>query len=432
MSDREILVDVSPGELRAAVLQDGRLEHIEIDRLGQPRLLQATVLAPVTQVRQDLGAVFLDLGRQDGYLDKFRGPPPNQGESLIVQVTAEAHRAKAARVTVDPVLAGALLDLTPTRPDHAIARAITAKRERARLRDILARVVPETVGALVHVHARDVESAALEAEAKALLERWTGIQERANDPNARRGFRILDPAPDAPTRARRIAPDALVREGRDGILFQERDIDGALVSATHRRAQLPGGGALIIDETEALVAIDVDAGGDRAATDNPSGFAAQTGLEIARQMRLRRLAGLILIDFPRIGGERARRALVTALEPALGRDGDVVTIHGWTRAGLLEVTRTRREPSLLEVLGSGETANHFNAATLALEALRRVCRETSGIARPRLRCPNPVKLALEGPLRPALDQVESRLGAPLVLEAGEGVNAIEITGDRRE
>jgi len=432
MSDREILVDVSPGEVRAAILDDGWLDQILIDRLGQPRLLEATVLAPVTQSRRDLGAVFLDLGAQDGYLDKFRGPPPTQGESLIVQVTAEAHRAKAARVTVDPVLSGALLDLTPTRPGHAVARAITAKTERARLRDALARVVPETMGALVHAHARDCDSDALETEAKALLDRWSRIQEQANEPRASRGFRVLDPAPDALVRARRIAPDALVREGRDGSLFREHDIDDALIRAMDRRARLPGGGVLVIDEAEALVAIDVDAGGDRTATDNPSGFANQVALEVGRQIRLRRLAGLILIDFPRIGGEAAKRLLTNALELALARDAEAVTIHGWTRGGLLELTRTRREPSLLEILGDVDGVTPFNATTQALEALRRVRRETSGIARPRLLCPSPVKLALEGPLRPALDAVESSLGGPLPLDARDETNAIEITGDQGE
>lgn len=431
MPEREILVDASPGEVRVAILENGRLEQILMDRIGQPRLLGATVLAPVTQSRRDLGAVFLDLGAQDGFLEKFKGPAPTEGENLIVQVTAEPHRAKAARVTLDPVLSGAFLDLTPTRPGHAVARAITAKTERARLREIIDRMVPETMGVLVHAHARDCDSALLEDDARTLLGRWSRIQDRVADQANPRGFRILEPAPDALARARRIAPDATVNEGRDGALFRERDIDGALIEAMARHAPLPGGGTLVIDETEALVAIDIDAGGDRAATDNPDGFAAEVRLEIARQIRLRRLAGLILIDFPRIAGEAARRALVAALEPALSRDGEAITIHGWTRAGLLEITRARREPTLLEVLGDIDRSIPFNPTTLALEALRRVRRETSGIARPRLLCPNSVKLALQGPLRPALDEVEASLGGPLTIEARDGTDAIEIMGDPR-
>ncbi len=429
MPEREILVDASPGEVRVAIIEDGRLGQILLDRIGQPRLLDATVLAPVTQSRRDLGAVFLDLGEQDGFLEKIKGPAPTEGESLIVQVTAEPHRAKAARVTLDPTLTGAFLDLTPTRPGHAVARAITAKTERARLREIIDRTVPETMGVLAHAHARDCDSAILEDDARTLLGRWSCIQERAADHANPRGFRVLEPAPDAFARAKRIAPDATVIEGRDGSLFRERDIDGSLIEAMSRRAPLPGGGTLVIDETEALVAIDIDAGSDRAATENPGGFAVKAGLEIARRIRLRRLAGLILIDFPRIGGEGARRALITSLEPALSRNGEAITIHGWTRAGLLEITRARREPSLLEVLGDIDRSIPFNPTTLALEALRRVRRETSGIARPRLLCPNSVKLVLQGPLRPALEEVEAGLGAPLTLDARDGTDAIEITGD---
>lgn len=429
MTDQEILVDVSPGETRTAILSNGRLDRILIERLGQPRLLDAVVLAPVKAARRDLGAVFLDLGAYDGYLDKFRGPPPNQGEALIVQVTAEAYRAKAARVSVDPTLRGELVDLTPTRPGHAVARTITAKTQRARLRDALARVVPDTIGALVHATARECDPETLEMDAQALLDRWSRIEAAAKGPDARQGFRILEAAPDALARARWIAPNAMIHRGRDGKLFRERDIDGQIAQALERRMALPGGGAVVIDETEALVAVDIDGRGDRAAQDDPKSFAIHVATEIARQVRLRQLAGLILIDFPRIGGNTAKRALTTTLEQSFARDVEETTLHGWTRGGLLEITRTRREPSLLEIMGDFDRPTSLSATSQALEALRRVRRETSGIARPRLICPNPVKLALQGPLRGALDEVESHLGVALRFDIRDGASEIEITGD---
>jgi ribonuclease G len=427
MSDREILVDTSPGETRVAILSDGRLEEILIERLDQPGRVGSIVMAPVTAVRRELGAVFLDLGACDGYLDRFAGPPPNQGETLLVQVTTETHRAKAARVTTDLCLHGAFITLTPARPGHAVARVITAKGERRRLREMLSRIIAEDIGALVHGHAKDREIEAVEADARALMERWSRIQRQAREMAGSTGFRVLEAAPDSLAQARLLAPAASVEQGRDGALFLKRDIEVEILLATERRVDLPGGAALVIDETEALVAIDVDIA--RGAIDNPVSLAREVAAGISRQVRLRRLAGLILVDFPRGRFNEARTALITALERDFDADPDRPAIHGWTRGGLLEITRPRRGPSLGQIMRDGAGTAPFNATTRALEALRRVQRETSGIAHPRLICPNSVRLALQGPLRPALEEVERRLGVPLTLEIGLGVDQIEISGD---
>lgn len=409
------------------ILSDGRLDQILIERLGQSRLAGSIVVAPVTAVRRGLGAIFLDLGESDGYLDRFSGPLPNRGETLVVEVIAEAHRAKAARVTTDLSLHGALLTLTPTRPGHAVARAITAKGERRRLRAALPQAVPEHVGALVHAHAKGCETQALEADARALMDRWSRIQREVGERTGSKAFRVLEAGPDPLAQARQIAPNAVVQEGRDGVLFQARDIDAEISRATERHVDLPSGAALVIDETEALVAMDIDIA--RATVDNPVGLANEVATEISRQIRLRRLAGLILIDFPRGGSNNARPALVTALEGAFADDPNQPTIHGWTRGGLLEITRPRRGPTLLQIMRTGGGTAPFNATTNALAALRRVLHETSGIAHPKLICPNSVRLALQGPLRPALDEVERRLGTALTLDVGTNTNAIEITGD---
>jgi ribonuclease G len=339
---------------------------------------------------------------------------------------AEAHGAKAARVTTDISLHGAFMTLSPSRPGHAVARAITAKGERRRLRAVLSRTVPEDIGALIHANASECETADLEVNAGALMERWSRLRDGMTDEASAAGSRVLENAPDLLIQARRLAPDATVLEGRDGALFRDREIDAEIALATERRVDLASGAALVIDETEALVAIDVDIA--RATNDNPVALANEVAVEIARQMRLRRVAGLILIDFPRGGRGNVRRALVMALEGALASDPDQLTIHGWTRGGLLELTRPRRGRSLREILRTGDRATPFSPTTRALEALRRVLQETSGIPHPRLICPNPVKLALQGPLRKALEEVEHRLGGRLTLEVGTGQNEIEIAG----
>jgi ribonuclease G len=416
MPDREILVDRSPGEIRVAVLSGGRVDEILIERAHQPWRIGSIVLARVTAVRRELGAVFLDLAGADGYLDGFSGPILNEGESLLVEITSEAHRGKAARVTTDLSLQSELITLTPHRPGHAISRQITAKGERSRLRAALAEVIPKTLGAIIGPQAKGCEIHALLADAQTLLDRWQRIQALIQAQSTGAAPPILQAAPGPLEQARRAAPDATVLEGRDGALFLEYDIESTIAQATQRRVTLDSGAALVFDEGEALTAIDVDVARSQNATGNPITLAHESAQAIARQIRLRRLAGLILIDFPRTKITVARDKLREELKQAFAGDAEPLTIHGWTRAGLLEITRPRRGPSLRETLLEDNPALQPNANTIGLEALRRVLRGSSGVAHPRLKCSNVVRLALLGPLRPAFDEIGRRLGARLTLE----------------
>ena len=416
MPDREILIDRSPGETRVAVLSGGRVDEILIERAYRPWRMGSIVLARVTAVRRELGAVFLDLAGDNGYLDGFSGPIPNEGESLLVEITSEAHRGKAARVTTDLSLQGELITMTPHRPGHAISRQITAKGERSRLRAALGEVLPETLGAIIGPQAKGCEIPALLADAQALLYRWQRIQALIQVQSTGAAPAILQAAPGPLEQARRAAPDATVLEGRDGALFLEHDIEATIAQATQRRVILDSGAALVFDEGEALTAIDVDVSRSQGATENPIILAREAAQAIARQIRLRRLAGLILIDFPRTRITAARDKLSAELKQAFTGDAEPLTIHGWTRAGLLEITRPRRGPSLCETLLEDAPALQPNVNTIALEALRRVLRGSSGVAYPRLKCSNAVRLALLGPLRPAFDEIGHRLGARLTLE----------------
>ncbi|MDA0340064.1 MAG: ribonuclease E/G [Proteobacteria bacterium] len=399
-----------------ALLSGGRVDEILIERAHRPWRIGSIVLARVTAVRRELGAVFLDLAGDDGYLDGFSGPIPNEGKSVLVEITSEAHRGKAARVTTDLSLQGELITMTPHRPDHAISRRITAKGERSRLRAALGEVLPETLGAIVGPQAKGCEIPALLADAHALLDRWQRMQALIQAPSANPAPQILQAAPGPVEQARRAAPDATVREGRDGALFLEHDIEATIAQATQRRVTLDSGAALVFDEGEALTAIDIDVARSQGATENPITLASESAQAIARQIRLRRLAGLILIDFPRTRIAAAREKWSAKLKQATTCGSDPLTIHGWTRAGLLEITRPRRGPSLRETLLEDDPALQPNVNTLALEALRHVLRGSSGIAHPRLKCSNAVRLALLGPLRPAFDEVGRRLGARLTLE----------------
>jgi len=424
MADAEILVDRSPGETRAAVLEDGRLAELHIERDHRPWLFGALVLARVTASRPEQGAVFVDLGGAQGYLETSKVSRPTEGETILVEVTAEPHRDKAARVTRDVTLSGDLVTLTPSSPEHAVARRITAKTERAAFRTVLSDTLPEGMGALVRAEARGVDAALIRRDIAALLDRWRGIEEQVKSG----ALGVVQPSPGPIGLARRAALGAPVTEGRDGRLFREHGVEEMIEAALERRVALDGGGVLTFDETEALVAVDVDTAASRSGTADLVGLARDAARRIVQEVRSRRLAGLIVVDFPRTRSAKPRDALADGLKQGFGAGDEMPTLHGWTRGGLFEITRPRRGPSLRQTMLGDAMLVGAGVETQALAALRRALTETSGIARPRLICPNAVRLALSGPLRAALDETGRRLGAPLALETGDDAGGIRIEG----
>lgn len=419
MDGDEILIDRSPGETRAAILRGGRLSELLVERAHRPSRAGQVVRARVAALRPELGGAFLDLGGTEGFLDPLLSPPPAEGAALVVQIVAEARRGKAARATAAPSLHGALVTLTPGRPGLAVSRRIAAKGERARLRAAVEGAAPEGIGIVVRAAARGRPAEEVAADARAVAARWRALSERAR--GARTGA-ILEPAPGPLARARLSAPGAAEAEGRDGALFAARGIEDAIADALERRVELPGGAALAFDEAEALVAIDVDlARADRAAA-RPVRLAAAASAEIAWQIRLRRLAGPILVDFPRTRSAAARAALADGIAAGFRRGEPArPAVHGWTRGGLLELTRPRLGPSLAEETLAAPGAPARSAETVALEALRRLPAGAAGTGRPRLLCSRPVAAVLSGPLRLALEGLGRRLGGAIAVEAAPGL-----------
>ena len=420
MGDDEILIDHSPGETRAAVLYQGRVAELFIERTARPSRLDAIVLARVTA--SHASGVRVDLGGEDGYLEAFSMPRPAEGSNLMIQVVADARGRKLARASARPTLEGQFMALGPGCGQQAISRQIRAKGARKGLRGLLAEVIPGDCDVAVRAAAGGCDHATLRQDAGTLVALWRAIEarRRTSSPPA-----VLSPAPDIGERASREYPELARRSGRNGLLFVEHDIGPAIEAALERRVPLDRGGALVIDENEALTAIDVDIPDRTAIHDDPAGFADRIAGEIVWQVRLRRLAGPIVIDFPRFRKPAARDRLTSRLERGFATLRDPPVIHGWTRGGLLEVTRTRRGPTLFEIMQGPPQSSRPSAETLALRTLRRVMRESAGIARPVLICPEPVRQILLGRMRASLDEVSQRLGSAIRVEAGDG---IEIRG----
>ncbi len=374
----ELLVDRAGPLGRAAIVEAGRLAHIEIDRLDRPSPVGAIHRARVGRAAPGLGT-FVALG--DGTTGLVARPGPGgpgrgAGAGVVVQVTAASTAPdKAATVTTDPILAGRLLLHRPLAADQVAASARAGDRA---ARAALARRVAALTGGGAWI-ARAAAAAAgddqLRAEAAALRARGRAVAAAAAGGTPA----VIAPGPDAAARAViawggrpldtvRVEPagergrlgagldalapglsDRLVPHRPPPPLFDLHDLDSQLDALMRPRVALPSGGNLMIEPTEALVAVDVNPG--VTAGGGALNVELAAAAELARQLRLRHLGGMIVADFPatRRGGSDGERVLV-ALRAATADDPEDCRVLGITRLGLIELSRRRRGPSLAEIV----------------------------------------------------------------------------------
>lgn len=387
----EVLVSALPGDRRAAACAGGALLHLAFDdgeevRPGDLRLGRITALAP------SLGAAFVDIGAdRPGLLMRADAPPGHPlaaGETLLVRIA----RAPAGDK-------GAKLD---------------------------ARLPPHAGGA----------AAATAAQVPCLVERGddpiAALLRAAAGPALRRV--VVD---DAPTlSALRAAVPAITgalelwRERQP--LFAAEGIDEEVEAALSPQVPLPSGGRLTIEETEALVAIDVDSGATPAPSPRAAALACdlEAAVAIGRHIRLRDLAGTIVIDFVPLRRPAERERVFRALQEALEGDDRRLRLGGWTRLGLLELVRERRGPSLLRRLtvpcpACAGSQRSRNPRWIAGDALRQVASAglEPGRGAPVLIASQAVAAMLGGGLAAARRAVEERLGGPLAVHTDPALAA---------
>ena len=419
---REILIDRSPGETRVAIVDHENLIEFHIERDHAPSRLGEIVLARVTGSSRDADAAFLDLGQGlDGFLKFGSTTAPHQGAAIVVQITAPATEDKAARASREIDLHGSFVTLTPNHAGHAVSGRITAKGERNRLHGILDAAIPPELGAIARRHSQGIEDSLVRKDAEALATRWRDIEASATEFNAPA---TLWSAGDLANRVRAAHPDLSVVEGKDGALFAERGLEEEIETALARTLQLDGGGRLTFDETKALCAIDVDT--DRAPTGGSAGlkqFNVVAATLIARQIRLRATGGLIVIDFPRMTAKTDREAVSAHLRACFEADPATPTLHGWTKAGLFEITRRRQGPSLAEQLLAARNAAAPSPETTACLALRQLLSVARGRPHPVLACADPIAQVLTGSLASAYQETNRRLGGQVTIQVMAGYEA---------
>jgi ribonuclease G len=465
---RDLLIAAGPGELRGLLVEDGRACELRIVRDGEGGRVGDIHLGRVVKILPALPAALVEIGLdRPAFLsaeDAVGAAPAGkrdsgiatwltEGQSVLVQVIREAQGDKAVSVRMRPRLVGRLLTLTPMRPKIVLPRAADAEagqRVTASIEGFLA----EGQGAILGSGALKVAPEKLQAELTALQARWEALQLRAREttPPARLAggaggeaglvgqlldaFAALPPdrivIDDRATLATarlllaRQPPDPLpllvLHDGAENI-FEGYGVADELAAALSTRVVLPGAGTLIIETTAAMTVIDVD-GGD-AVTGRGDPRAAVLGVNLAaaeaavRQIRLRNLAGAIVIDFVSMERRGDRERVGAALRQALAGDPTEPQILGWTRLGHVELTRRRRHKPLAEILFErpADGAPVKSALTTALEALREAARQAAHFpARaPTLIVHPTVAAALAGAAAAGRRQLEASLARAVMI-----------------
>ncbi|HEU4965154.1 MAG TPA: Rne/Rng family ribonuclease [Bacilli bacterium] len=395
---KQIIVSVDSRELRVAILEDGRTAEYYTERQTEQSLVGNIYKGRVANVLPGMQAAFVDIGLDKNaflYIDDalaLRGdhqpgdPKPKiselvrEGQEIYVQVNKEAVGTKGARVTTALSLPGRYLVVLPNVSYIGISRRIEAERERERIRRLAEELRDENVGIIVRTAAEGVESDQLEADYKHLSAQWQRVQKQAKQvktpglvyrdldllARAVRDFFsedvdefLIDDHEAYETVKEWLAvtmPELAERvklERGSETLFSRFRIDQEVEKALKRKVWLKSGGYLVIDQTEALTAIDINTG-KYVGTNSLEETVLKTNLEAARelvrQIRLRDVGGIIIIDFIDMRNPEHQQQVLAEFEQQLKKDRTRNHVLGLTQLGLIEMTRKKVRQSLDEFL----------------------------------------------------------------------------------
>lgn len=377
-----LLFQGSPESTRIALLDETRLLEFYQEDTGAQSLVGSVFLGRVERVLPDVKAAFVKLGlRQNGFLPLREAESYHRtsgsaslmtGQDVLVQVKKDPRGEKGAFLTRDIGLPGQYVLLMPKNRFAGLSRRVTGEEDRARAQALGRRIADGRFGLIVRHAALFAPVAEAQAEAEALWQEWCEIEQHAQyvkapallhqepsmisvllrDYAARHPIEVLsrlEPPETPPQGVMWRTLTAVEMEAAWSAARVEKQVDEALC----RRVPLPGGGSLIIDEREALTTIDVNsgsavtaAGGEDLAMEENLRAAA----EAARQIRLRNLSGILLIDFIDMQSDADRGRVLAAMEQAASDDRVKTVIHGFTSLGLLEMTRKRTRDTLSDTL----------------------------------------------------------------------------------
>ncbi len=403
----DIIIEEQDGCLWVAGVERNRIESLDVDPAHEHVRWGSIYWAKVTRIDSKLDAAFLNLDGDNtgilynrdvrvrdksGKLIKGGSQPISKllkaGQFILVQAKQsylepdfEDNRPleeKSPVVSMDVAIPGRYLIYTPLDDSNRISARIRDKKLRKSL-EVMIKALKDVDGCILRASAANTQSDVLIRESKILKAIWDGLSEhaqgedvllimegpdalqRALSDNAERTVRrievvIMDhfqTAEDwcelfAPDLVTKIRPVELKNATMDLALFEHHDLIRQVESLFQTYTVLSGGGNIIIQPTAACVTIDVNRGSDRNSNLNIN---IEAAIEIMRQVRLRNLGGAVLVDFLNLKDDKERQQLLDQMEKLINLDPCTVQIHGFTKLGLLEMTRQRRTPTLAERVG---------------------------------------------------------------------------------
>ncbi|HZM34403.1 MAG TPA: ribonuclease G [Burkholderiales bacterium] len=474
--DEEILVNVTPQETRVAVAGSGVVQELLIERAASRGFVGNIYMGRVARVLPGMQSAFVEIGLEraaflhvgDILEDKRLARPIEkvlaEGQPLLVQVVKDPIGSKGARLSTQISIAGRLLVYLPAssaegQPHIGISQRIEDEDGRAALRERVKELVPpeEKGGFIVRTLAESAAEEELRADLAYLRNLWEVIKERslgAAPPQlvyqdlslAQRVLRdMVNPGTSRVVVDSRETWQSLaafaeryMSQVRSRIehytgerpLFELYDVEAEIERALARRVELKSGGTLVIDQTEAMTTIDVNTGGfvgSRSFDDTVFKTNLEAAQAIARQLRLRNLGGIIVIDFIDMQNAEHRAAVLEEFRRALSRDRTRMTVNGFTALGLVEMTRKRTRESLAHVLcepcptcagrGAVKTAH-----TVCYEILREILREARAFQAKEFRvvASQPVIDLFLEEQSPALAMLSDFIGKPISMHVESG------------
>tara|TARA_B100000686_G_scaffold152475_1_gene159706 strand:+ start:6783 stop:8876 length:2094 start_codon:yes stop_codon:yes gene_type:complete len=392
---RMLINATQPEELRVALIDGQSIYDFDIEQSGQERKRSNIYKAKVSRVEQSLGAAFVDFGAEKhGFLPMKELAPQflknkhgknsindclTQGQEIIVQVDKEERGTKGAALTTFISLPGHYLVLMPNNPESGgISRSLEGKAREEVKENYRALDVPQGMGLIARTAAQGASIKELEWDLEYLLTVWDAIQEAnqlrkapfliyRDDDLISRSLRdflrediteVLVDSDEAFDKASefagRLSPELQERVKRytESIpLFTRYQVESQIETAYQREVQLNNGGAIIIDQTEALVSIDINSAKATSGSDIEE-TALKTNIEaakeISKQLRLRDIGGLIVIDFIDMSTLKNKRAVEDMMHESISIDRAKIQVGRISRFGLLEMSRQRLRPSLQE------------------------------------------------------------------------------------
>ncbi len=490
----EILINATPGETRVAILEQDQFTELYVEREGDRSVAGMVALGRVTRVLPGMQAAFVDIGLDKAaflYVGDYRAEPEpgageeadedepsprrrrrngngrnpkiedilREGQEIVVQVAKEPIGSKGARITSHVSIAGRHLVLTPWAQRVGVSRRIESDRERRRLRETVSRLRPPDLGFIIRTAGNAASDADLEADVRYLTSVWDDIQIKKQGARAPAllyselslPLRVIRDFANGKTRRLVIDDEETYAEMRgfldrfvadpkptlehytgDAPLFDHFGLESKIDDNLGKKVFLKSGGHLVVDQSEALTAIDVNTGryvGKRDLEETVLKTNLEAVKEIVYQLRFRNIGGLIILDLIDMDSAENREKVYRALRDALRHDKAKTNILKISELGLVEMTRKRTRESLVQQLcepcshceGRGYVLSHHSVAQKVLRQVQKDAPRLGGRQIAVTVNPDVAEILL-GPGRKALRALGARLGREVEVRAGTGLH----------